>query len=89
MIIIWSATMPKDDIKTSIDLEFPDQAAYMSTNFLFYIIHTGMGVALCAGAFNIFILLGVFLVNVVFALYITIWNFTQHSVVFDKAWEAS
>jgi len=81
--------MPDEAIKKIIELEFPDQAAYMASNFLFYIIQTCLSLLICGGFFNPFLFIGAALINIGFSVYVTIWNFTQQSIVWNDMWEAS
>ena len=87
LYILWDAIIPDKDIMSELKNDWPDQHAYVTNNLQYYMISMiGWGVVTVVGCavYEIGICLAVPLM--LWYLYIIIWNFCNHSVIYDPDW---
>ena len=86
LIAALVCVMPDEKNLAMIEMQFPEQAQYMRKNLIYLIIEAAIWLITGLGYFYIDLAPLVGFMGLGWALYVTIWNFIQYSVVFDASW---
>jgi len=84
MIAALASVMP--DQISKIEMEFPEQGKYMKSNLTYLYIEAATWLFFGLGYCHLYFAYGVGSFLLGWALYVTIWNFTQYGVVFGDNW---
>jgi len=84
--IFWNQVMPENGDTSVIEKQWSDQASYISTTLIFYIISAATSIPLCCRCLNKPFFLGASAVRCYWYVFLLIWSFLKTDVMCDENW---